>query len=447
MVESANEVVLRASGVFKKFGRNHLVARRQLAGRLSAVLRGKSAEHKQIKSGDFWSLQDINLEVCRGEVLGVIGLNGAGKSTLLRVLHGLLPPDLGEIEVNGETGALIELGAGFEASLSGRENVFIKGALMGRSRREMEELFPLIHEFSEIGDFINSPMSSYSSGMRLRLAFAIASTIKPDLLLLDEIVSVGDFTFKQKCRSRLNEMSEKAGVVFASHSMSDIRSMCTKAIVLQQGKIMFRGEPDLAIDFYTDMQAQIESKRVAPAAQSAPAEEAASETSAAPTPKKPPYNPGDHVVKDTRYGVIAIDRTKVLRADHYWKMDGKPANVLDTCKPASFHFEVECLQTIDDLEIGIMIWDEKGNKIAPITTEFVKPDRLRETSGKVKGDVNLPQFSLVPGRYITTIAISEKGVLLYRNVLEEISVVSSARPIGVVRLPAEWTFEVDADRP
>ncbi|WP_084398681.1 ABC transporter ATP-binding protein [Henriciella aquimarina] len=444
MTEASNDVILKASGVYKKFGRSNLVARRQLAARLGAVLTGRSARHKRIRTGDFWSLQDINLEVQRGEVLGVIGLNGAGKSTLLRVLYGLMAPDLGEIEVNGETGALIELGAGFETSLSGRENVFIKGALMGRSRREMEEMFPAIHKFSELGDFINSPISGYSSGMRLRLAFAIASTITPDLLLLDEIVSVGDFSFKQKCRSRLNEMSERAGVVFASHSMSDIRSMCTKAIVLQKGQIMFRGEPDLAIDFYTDMQAQIESKRVAPARKE-PEKAPPKEPAKAASPAKTPDSPEANIIKDTRFGVIAMDRKKVSRADHYWKMDGKPANVLDTCKPASFHFEIECLETIQDIEIGLMIWDEKGNKLAPITTEFVQPDRLREASGKVKGEVSLPQFSLVPGRYVTTIAISEKGLLLYRNVLEEISVVSSARSIGVVRLPAEWKFGDDAD--
>lgn len=439
MENSLPDVVLRASSVYKKFGRSNFVARRQLASRLGAVLTGRSAEHKRIQSGDFWSLQDINLEVRRGEVLGVVGLNGAGKSTLLRVLYGLLTPDLGEIEVNGETGALIELGAGFEASLSGRENVFIKGALMGRTRQEMEELFPAIHEFSELEDFISTPVSSYSSGMRLRLAFAIASTITPDLLLLDEIVSVGDFTFKQKCRSRLNEMSEKAGVVFASHSMSDIRSMCTKVIVLQKGQIKFRGSPEMAIDFYTDLQAQIESKRIAPARTTAPESSSEATKGSDPEPKASPM-PASNIIRETRFGVVAMNRAKVVRADQYWKMEGKPANVLDTCKPATFHLEVEFATPVENLELGILIWDDKGNKVAPITTEFLSRDRLKAISGKLTGEVHLSQFSLVPGRYITTMAISENGIVIYRNVLEEISVVSSARPVGIVRLPAVWTL-------
>jgi len=437
MSKNEAEIVLRATGVYKKFGRSNMSARRQLADRLGSVLRGRPAAHKKIKSGDFWSLQDISLQVQRGEVLGVIGLNGAGKSTLLRVLHGLMLPDLGEIDVVGESGALIELGAGFEASLSGRENVFIKGALMGRSREEMEMRFPEICDFAELGEFMDAPISSYSSGMRLRLAFAIASTIKPDVLLLDEIISVGDFAFKQKCRSRLNEMSEQAGVVFASHSMSDIRSVCTKAIVLNKGQIAFRGSPDVAIDYYTELQAEIEANRVL--------RPVASETAEQPTQKQKevaqqvsaePQNPTQtyKVLKETRFGPVAID------PQHYWSSSAGPTGVLETAKPARFNFTLELSQTVKQLEIGILIWDEKGNKITPITSEMLNIDQLDTVSGKLDGTINIEQFALNPGRYVTSIAISSKGVLIYRNILDEISVVSSYRPVGVMRMPARWSF-------
>jgi len=216
--------------------------------------------------------------------------------------------------------------------------------------------------------------------------------------------------------------------------------MCSKAVVLQKGQIAFRGEPDMAIDFYTDMQAQIEAKRIAPAKkgrlESLPPPPPADKAKAAvdqPT--------SVHVIRDTRFGVVAVDRNRIARADHYWMADGKPANVLDTCRPATFHFEVEFLKPAHDLEIGILLWDEKGNRIAPITTEMEKLDILKAASGTVRGTAMLSQFSLVPGRYTTTLAISEKGVLLYRNVLEQISAVASVRPEGVVRIPVNWQIE------
>jgi len=193
---------------------------------------------RKVSYVDFYALKDINLKVKRGESVGIIGRNGAGKTTLLRVIAGIYKPTSGKVTVKGRIMPIIELGAGFDMELTGRENIFLNGLLLGMTRKEIEEKYDEIVEFSGLGEFINSPMRTYSSGMILRLGFSIATAIDPDIILLDEVFAVGDREFREKCVKRMKEMRERgATLLFVSHDMNAIKENCERVILLEEGKI------------------------------------------------------------------------------------------------------------------------------------------------------------------------------------------------------------------
>jgi len=209
------------------------------------------ALQRKIKIQNFWALTDVNLQVNKGEVFGLIGNNGAGKSTMLKVISKVLKPSKGRVMVFGKIAPLLELGAGFHPELSGRENVFLNGALLGYSRAEMEAVFDDIVEFSELEQFINSPIRTYSSGMYARLGFAVATAHVPEILILDEILSVGDEAFQRKCNLRLKSFQQSgATVLMVSHGLDMMEGMCDRIAWIDHGKVLKIGEPKETIAAY-----------------------------------------------------------------------------------------------------------------------------------------------------------------------------------------------------
>jgi lipopolysaccharide transport system ATP-binding protein len=203
------------------------------------------------KPQEFWALRDINFEVRRGETLGVIGHNGAGKSTLLKILSRITPPTKGEARLHGRVGALLEVGTGFHPELTGRENVFLNGAILNMRRREIQSRFEEIVEFADIGPFIDTPVKRYSSGMQLRLAFSVAAHLEPEILIIDEVLSVGDIAFQEKCLGRMEEASKEGRtVVFISHSLPSVVSLCDRAIMLSEGRVAASGRVGEVVDAY-----------------------------------------------------------------------------------------------------------------------------------------------------------------------------------------------------
>jgi ABC-type polysaccharide/polyol phosphate transport system ATPase subunit len=197
------------------------------------------------------ALQDVSFEVPRGGVTGVIGVNGAGKSTLLRCIAGILPPSLGRVEVHGRVSTLLALGVGFNRKLSGRENVILGGLAAGLGRAQLREKYDEIAEFAELGDFMDLPMRTYSSGMYGRLAFSVAVSMEPDILLVDEALSVGDARFKRKSFDRMRELCEHAGtILLVSHGMRSIRELCDQVIWMDKGRLMMHGDTDEVVEAY-----------------------------------------------------------------------------------------------------------------------------------------------------------------------------------------------------
>ena len=202
----------------------------------------------------FWALKDVSFELKKGDRLGILGLNGAGKSTLMKVIAGVFKPTEGTIEKKGVIAPIIELGAGFDMQYTGAENIFLYGAVLGHSRAFMEKCFDEIVDFSELGEFIDVPLKNYSSGMKARLGFSIATIVKPDILILDEVLSVGDAKFKKKSEKKIMDMMDTGvTVLFVSHNIDQVRRICNKALILDHGKTMMFGNMNDVVSRYEDM--------------------------------------------------------------------------------------------------------------------------------------------------------------------------------------------------
>ncbi len=206
---------------------------------------------RDLKSEDFWALTDVSFDVEKGDVVGIIGHNGAGKSTLLKVISGIMKPTKGTIEAHGNIVPMLELGSGFDMELSGRENIYLNGAILGYSEEFLNEKYDEIVAFSELGNFIEAPLRTYSSGMLARLAFSVACIVEPEILIVDEILSVGDADFQEKSRARMMQlMTGGTTVFFVSHSLKQIREMCNKVVWLEHGKIQAVGKTGEICDKY-----------------------------------------------------------------------------------------------------------------------------------------------------------------------------------------------------
>jgi len=213
---------------------------------------------------DFYALNDVSFEIEQGETVGIIGKNGSGKSTLLKIITGVLTPTSGSVKVNGRVSALLELGAGFNPELSGIENVYFNGMIMGYSKKEMDEKLDDILSFADIGDFVNQPVKMYSSGMFVRLAFSVATNINPDILIVDEALSVGDMFFQAKCMTKMKKMIDDGNVtlLFVSHSMDAVKALCQKSILLSNGKVIMNGKSAEVVEKYFKMRVGSEQKTV-----------------------------------------------------------------------------------------------------------------------------------------------------------------------------------------
>jgi len=253
------KVIISVDGVSKRYqightrdGSDGLRHHLERAIRAPFVWRKNVDRKESAGKRDFWALQDLNFEVMEGEVLGIIGRNGSGKSTLLKILSRITEPTTGRIKLRGRVASLLEVGTGFHPELSGRENIFLNGAILGMCRNEIRRKFDEIVEFSEIGDFVDTPVKRYSSGMYVRLAFSVAAHLEPDVLIIDEILAVGDAAFQKKCLGKMEEASTQGGrtIIVVSHQDGVISGLCNRCLLLDKGRLHFDGTTSDALDRY-----------------------------------------------------------------------------------------------------------------------------------------------------------------------------------------------------
>lgn len=246
-----SDIALEFNDVWKKFrrGEKHNSLRDLIPAMTKKLFLG--SQHEELKEQEFWALKGVSFQARRGEALGVIGPNGAGKSTILKLLSGIMRPNKGEIHVNGRLSALIEVGAGFHPDLTGRENIYLNGAILGMKKSEIDKKFDEIVDFSGVEEFIDTPVKRYSSGMYARLGFSVAAHVNPDILLVDEVLSVGDLQFQEKCISKMLSLKDEGiPIIFVSHNLQSIQLLCKRAILLKIGEIIKEGSVETVLSEY-----------------------------------------------------------------------------------------------------------------------------------------------------------------------------------------------------
>ncbi len=360
---------------------------------------------------EFWALRDVSFEVKAGEMFGVVGRNGSGKSTLLQILAGILKPSAGHADIKGRVAALLELGGGFNPEYTGRDNVFMNGAISGFSRKEMEERFDEVASFADIGEFIDRPVKTYSSGMFVRLAFAVSTNLDPDVLLVDEALAVGDVFFRQKCYKRLQKLLDSGvSIVLVSHAMGDVEQFCKNALVLRRGEMVFRGPASQAVKRYYLIEQEDRLNSIAPAPNQAP-------------PASRSFSAGNEMFwppEDAFVDISGVDQiangwarcTGLAVCDK----DGDPSRVFQQGETASFFYEFEVLRDIEVPIGGVVIQNDKGVIVhgnstleygseVPITVS--KGSRLR-----FRQDVSL---EIAVGEYTFSVGLATIGSFHYER--------------------------------
>jgi lipopolysaccharide transport system ATP-binding protein len=306
--------------------------------------------------GEFWAVTDVSFSVGKGETVGIIGRNGSGKSTLLQMICGTLNPTHGHVEVNGRVAALLELGAGFNPEFTGRENIFMNGTLLGLSRSEIEARYDEIVAFADVGMFIDQPVKMYSSGMYVRVAFAIAASMDPSILIVDEALAVGDLAFQAKCMMRLRELMDRGTtVLFVSHDMSSVRNICSKVLWLKEGKAVAYGDPKTVVEAYVG-EMNLEINRISGAHDT----KASDGLAAAPPPTAIfTHEPIPFLDGHTRYGDGRATILDVILTDG----KGQPTELLELHEPFSVRVIVRVNADIESPAVGFSLRDFKGNKV------------------------------------------------------------------------------------
>jgi ABC-type polysaccharide/polyol phosphate transport system ATPase subunit len=422
----APDTLLKVEGVSKKFAYSLRHTMRYGTSRILRELLGMRSQTEQLRPGEFWALEDVSFELKRGETLGVIGHNGAGKSTLLKLISGVFLPDKGRIAVRGTVGGLIELGAGFQPKLSGRDNIYVIGSVLGFSRRQIDALIDDIMEFADLAEFIDSPVQTYSSGMQVRLGFAIHVFQRPDILVADEVLAVGDFEFQQKCLAKINEIRGGMGFVFVSHSMPSIVRFCDRAVVLARGKKVFDGPPDEAVGQFTRA---ISSRCM----HQDPEISTPPDSGHDPRQEDPGNCLGDghtHVVMPSLrridkllFGPWNTGQEKFSELRCTWsleKVGGTFAVRVFSELQVEISFRVDPPQ--DRLVIGIPIYSCDGQQLTAFNTDALGCEVPRSDSGHITARLCVRRLSLVPGEYVPLLVIQDGLEYFYRNALQPFSV-------------------------
>jgi ABC-type polysaccharide/polyol phosphate transport system ATPase subunit len=366
------------------------------------------------------ALKDVSFVVDRGEAFGIIGRNGSGKSTLLKIISGILKPTSGVVRVNGRVAALIELGAGFHPEITGRENIVINGIMLGLSRREIEKRFDAIVEFSGIRDFIDQPVKTYSSGMYVRLGFAVAVHVDPEILLVDVVLAVGDEEFSQKCIAKIQEMKYRGvTLIFVTHQLDQVRNLCDRALWLDHGMTEAIGDPARVIDHYL----QDVSGAPRPSAADLAAEGGV---------------PHGEPTEEERWGSGEVVLKRVALTDD----KGHEIVALGAGSSVALEMDVDVRVPQDDFVFGVGIYHADGSCVYGTNTDLegLMPQRL-DADGRVR--FVMPSLDLVAGTYRIDAAVHTRNgrAFDYRRGVLRFVVGSRVHDIGIYRPKHQWRFE------
>ena len=352
---------------------------------------------------DFWAVRDVSFEVERGEALGIIGHNGAGKSTILKLLSNITTPTDGEIRINGRLAALIEVGSGFHPELTGRENIYLNGAILGMARSEISKKLDSIIEFAGVRQFIDTPVKRFSSGMYVRLGFSIAAHLEPDILLLDEVLAVGDASFQKKCLDRISELKEAGTtIVFISHDLRAVERLCQRVLLLKRGQIVMNGSAkDVIAAYQNDATLSSESVEV-------------------------------HKKGETKE--VEIVTLSFLNDN------GELNPVFKTGEPMIARIDFDVHQPVSDVVFSVLLFTSDGESHCELTTDFSR-DRLSLQPGKGSIEFRTDELGLLPGVYFTSVQVQQRDardVMHYQYKSTTLRVDFDRVVRGNFFLPHEW---------
>ncbi len=386
--------LLHLEGAWKKFGKTVPANRRRLSRAMARSALFVDPGQSHLRRDEFWALRDISFKLRRGEAVGLIGRNGAGKSTLLRLLGGHMLPDRGQLHVNGRVAELINLTAGYQPLLSGRENIRFGATLRGLSPRQARKVSEEIIAFSEVGDFIDAPFGTYSQGMRLRLAFSVAVHVKPDILLIDEVIGVGDYGFRQKCMARLQAMRSDCAVVLCTHNTGHLLQFCDRVLVLDAGAVAFAGDAREAVARYLEGfgadESDIVDDETGEAVPSPPAPN--------PSPQLGPSYHDEAALPELSAEWIDAEECRV---DRYGPADPVQLNLQMRVAP---EFAGESLSVI------FFLYDDSGQPLARAAHKITS-----QADGQAGLLIGLMARTLAQPKYYVAIRIAHGSQTLYRN--------------------------------
>lgn len=393
------DTLIKVEGVSKKFCKN--LKRSMLYGvnNIMASIVGRSINTEKLRAQEFWILKDVSFKLKKGECLGVIGHNGAGKSTLLKILNGIIPPDQGKVTVKGSTGALIEVGAGFHPMLTGRENIYVNASILGLSTIEINKRFDQIVAFAGIEDFLDTPIKNYSSGMYVRLGFSIAAHLNPDILLIDEVLAVGDLQFQAQCLRKINELIKNGtAIILVSHQLSLIDKLSDRVILLENNNKYSIAKPQQAIDNYYKTISQSGHQG----------------------------NKHDHLT-------FKITDVKVFGTDNSTITSGKPLTIL---------VEYICKEAIT-VHPSFAIHRGAGEQIAACRTDRDGHGAVKFTPGKGVFEIYIETCPFSPGSYSISARIFDiQGIepLVNHQAYYPFTIQGGADTVGYIHLPHQWKF-------
>ncbi len=408
--------VIEFNNVWKKFQKGEKIYSLMdaIPALTSAMLKTKP-KNVELHPNEFWALQGVNFKVERGEVLGIIGPNGAGKSTILKLLYGLMNTSKGDYQVNGRLSALIEVTAGFHPDFTGRENVYFNGMILGMTKKEIDAKFDEILDFSGIGDFIDTPVKKYSSGMSARLGFSVAAHVNPEVLLVDEVLAVGDIAFREKCKKKIRKLfNSGVTIVLITHIVSMVENLCHRVIVLDQGKIIREGDPKEIVPFYQDLMSVKKQKQL----------------------KKVE----DHSAKQSAVrgeeSLVEIDDVKLCGPE------GETKEAFDFEEPIRAMIHYDAKNKIDEPIFVIEVF-RSDNVLCCYSLSKDSGLKLDAIEGKGSVQVTFLASSLAPGAYITRVSVWDKGmihpiILVKKGIFKIESKTRTVHENSVLLLDSQW---------
>lgn len=390
---------------------------------------------KKKRYTNFMALDGVSFNVLKGETVGIVGTNGAGKSTLLKIITGVLTPSEGEVVVNGKVSALLELGAGFNQEYTGVENIYLNGRMMGYSKQEMDERVEGIIEFADIGDFIDQPVKTYSSGMFARLAFAVAINVEPDILIVDEALSVGDIFFQNKCFTKFAELKEKGvTILFVSHDIESVRQMCSRALWLDHGQMRAFGDATSICDMYMD-----EKRKNTVYVSGHITEEKKGDMLVYEIDEERKYPVLEHVEDRFQNEKVAI------RSVFFTDEKGEYANTHYVDRKYHAHVVIECLEDMDDIIVGFVIESKKGLPMYDMNNFINQQEVFSGKAGQILEivfDYKLPR--VLNGVYLVGASVAQgtqakHEILTWLHAVRQLEIVNTGYNSSYIEIPGNIT--------